>query len=186
MSTSLLAVAMRTLDTHLKQEETPPMTSLPLWQGLTWPTALWAESTFSCVHHHNFYLMHIQTVAFICNIMLKPVDVSFLTIVYSLVPGACICQWVIFCGLARTGWVGSPHCWNLQHLKDRWGISTMHVKYLYTYTTNMKLLLRCFGNLYLSSSETLTACSLPKWPRTVSRSPCVYMSNDSAYVCLIS
>ena len=31
----LLAVAMRTLDTRLKQEETPPMTSLPLWQGLS-------------------------------------------------------------------------------------------------------------------------------------------------------
>ena len=29
-----LAVAMRTLDTRLKQEGTPPMTSLPLWQGL--------------------------------------------------------------------------------------------------------------------------------------------------------
>ena len=33
--TSLIAVAMRTLDTHLKQVETPPMTSLPLWQGLS-------------------------------------------------------------------------------------------------------------------------------------------------------
>ena len=31
----LLVVAMRTLDTRLKQEETPPMTSLPLWQGLS-------------------------------------------------------------------------------------------------------------------------------------------------------
>ena len=29
-----LAVAMRTLDTRLKQGGTPPMTSLPLWQGL--------------------------------------------------------------------------------------------------------------------------------------------------------
>ena len=37
---SLLAVAMRTMDTHQMQEETPPMTSLPLWQGLTWPTPL--------------------------------------------------------------------------------------------------------------------------------------------------
>ena len=30
-----LVVAMRTLDTRLKPEETPPMTSLPLWQGLS-------------------------------------------------------------------------------------------------------------------------------------------------------
>ena len=32
--TFLLAVAIRTLDTHLMQEETLPTTSLPLWQGL--------------------------------------------------------------------------------------------------------------------------------------------------------
>ena len=38
--TSLIAVAMRTQDTCLKQVETPPMTSLPEWQGLSWPTPL--------------------------------------------------------------------------------------------------------------------------------------------------
>ena len=42
--TSLLAVAMRTLDTRLKQEGTPPMTYLRLWQGLSWPTPLWVET----------------------------------------------------------------------------------------------------------------------------------------------
>ena len=42
--TSLLAVAMRTLDTRLKQEGTPSMAYLRLWQGLSWPTPLWVET----------------------------------------------------------------------------------------------------------------------------------------------
>ena len=174
---------MRTLDTRLKQEGTPPMTSLPLWQGLSWPIPQWVEATFSCVIINvyymwqwaiNNYIAHIMYNILISIIVINTSPLSavctctavgrllwflwgevaclsihyfflqktlcgtcihpysncvigikcpFYAALYSLVSGVCPRWWVIFCGLAWTGWVGKPHCWQPWCLTDRlpWG-----------------------------------------------------------------
>ena len=54
-------------------------------------------------------------------------NINIYIALYSLVSGRWICQWVIFCGLACTGWVGPPHCRHPQHHSDRWGTYVKHV-----------------------------------------------------------